>query len=131
MGLYDDAQETRKIGIWDHLHPPEQKRGAAEWTDQPLVHAERDSPAWNAAWQGLAETIKRDRLGDGKDLDQARGGEGWQYMGSVITKTGQSHEFRHRNHPVSENREYREVITNQLDLKAPIIKPERQRGWTR
>jgi hypothetical protein len=48
MGLYDDAQETRKIGIWDHLHPPEPKPEQTRTPEQeqtqtivPVIKPER------------------------------------------------------------------------------------------
>ena len=61
--------------------------------------------AWDRAWDGLRKIIVAEDLGDGTDLLQENNGEGWQYMG---THDGH-HEFRHRDHPVTNSREYRLV----------------------
>ena len=81
-----------------------------------MLIAQRGSPAWDAAWSGLARVLVTDGLGDGADLAQENDGETWQYMGSEQIETGLLHEFRHRDHPKSHCREYRDVLTEQLGL---------------
>ena len=81
-----------------------------------LIEIERDSPAWKAAWQGLADTIRNRALGDGSDVVQynERFAEAWQYMGAYeVTSSGQPvvAEFRHRAHPcANDQRVYARVV---------------------
>lgn len=81
--------------------------------------AQRSSPAWQAAWGALRERIIADGLGDGSDLMQEHPvfGEGWQYMGSVVSGDCMEHEFRHRCHPSTEARESRVVRTAALSAE--------------
>jgi hypothetical protein len=86
-----------------------------------IVHAERKSPAWEAAWVALGEEISCRGLGDGKDIAQlvCETGAAWEYMGSERKADGQlSHCFRHRYHPVTHQREYLYVGTPDLALGA-------------
>lgn len=71
------------------------------------------TPEWDAAWEGLRRIIIADDLGDGSDLAQRSGsGECWQYMGAGLSAG--THCFRHRDHPMTQCREYREVpVTDQ------------------
>jgi hypothetical protein len=75
---------------------------------------QRGSPAWEAAWSGLAHVLVTDGLGDGTDLAQENDGEAWQYMGSCRLSSGILHTFRHRDHPKTHDREYRDVLTELL-----------------
>jgi hypothetical protein len=79
------------------------------------LFVERGSPAWDAAWGGLAHVLVTDGLGNGTDLAQDHDGEAWQYMGSRRIATGMLHTFRHRDHPKTHDREYRAVLTEALD----------------
>lgn len=82
----------------------------------PPIHVERDTPAWKAAWGGLSAAIARAGLGDGRDRQQYnRDGEGWQILGARLTEAGMRHVFRHRDHPLTERREYIEVDTPKLE----------------
>ena len=68
---------------------------------------ERDTPGWSAAWNGLwLSTRLRFGIGDITAYN-AEYREVWQYMGS-IRRTGRpdEHQFRHRMHPISGQREY-------------------------
>jgi hypothetical protein len=74
---------------------------------------QRNSPAWHAAWSGLAQEIVRRGWGDGTDLVQTFIDESWQSMGAY-RKDGQLVcEFRHRTHPVTERREYVDVVIDE------------------
>jgi hypothetical protein len=86
---------------------------------QNSVCAARGSLAWHAAWEGLAHVIVQDGLGAGDDLAQHHEGEEWQYMGSQYIEIGMRHEFRHRYHPVTQQREYRDVLTDCLRVDSP------------
>jgi hypothetical protein len=91
-------------------------------TTDGLLHAERESPAWVAAWNALRQTIITEGIGDGTDLFQGNEwGDGWQYMGGEETANGQTHTFRHRDHPATKVREYRHVQVPALSL---VGKPE-------
>jgi hypothetical protein len=70
------------------------------------------SPEWHAAWAALSAEIVRQGLGDGADLAQTSGsGEVWQYMCSSHTPEGDTHQFRHRDHPLYGHRYVVEVRT--------------------
>lgn len=58
---------------------------------------ERDSPEWNRMWKMLANLPLNN--GDTVCLNQD---EVWQYLGTVNGE----HEFRHRCHPSTNQREY-------------------------
>lgn len=69
-----------------------------EWP--PFAFAEPGTPEWFVAWQGLA-----DASGDAdREAFDERFGEVWQYMGAVQREEGWTHEFRHRNHPRTQER---------------------------
>ncbi len=82
-----------------------------------FVYADRNSPAFNAAWDGLSHVLATELLGTGEDLAQENEGEVWQYMGSERTPVGLRHCFRHRYHPVTKSREYRWVATEPLEAE--------------
>ncbi len=81
------------------------------------VYADRNSQAWTAAWDGLANTLAIELLGTGEDLAQEYECEVWQYMGTIRTPVGMTHTFRHRYHPVTKRREYRHVLTEPLEAE--------------
>ena len=58
-------------------------------------------------WDALAAELPKRGLGDGTDLAQEHWYEVWQHMGDATDPDGSTwHEFRHRNHPVTNRREY-------------------------
>jgi len=69
-----------------------------------MVLIKKDSQEWNNMWDKLAnhpinESIEEPSLAVNE-------GEAWQYMGSFRQDTRIIHEFRHRNHPRFQRREY-------------------------
>jgi hypothetical protein len=69
-----------------------------------MVLIKKDSQEWNNMWDKLAnhpinEGIEEPSLAINES-------EAWQYMGSFRQDTRVIHEFRHRNHPKFNRREY-------------------------
>lgn len=61
----------------------------------------RDSRGWASAWATVCA-----KYGDAECYD-ARSGESWQYMGTVVKDDGRvEHQFRHRSLPATGEREY-------------------------
>jgi hypothetical protein len=58
-----------------------------------------DSPEWVYMWDWLGNHPINQGLEDPKLAPN--NGEVWQYMGSYKNKKDVIHEFRHRNHPVT------------------------------
>lgn len=67
-----------------------------------LIIVQKDSPEWEYMWSWLENHPVN------KDIEEPRvalhEGEAWQYMGSFKNKDKVVHEFRHRKHPVTNNR---------------------------
>jgi hypothetical protein len=74
---------------------------------QAFTWVPRDTREWRDAWNGLIELTHKEGINPTRDPGQtdARSGESWQYMGTVDG----THEFRHRHHPYTGQREYRRV----------------------
>jgi hypothetical protein len=66
-----------------------------------LVLIKLDSPEWNYMWKWLADHPINDGLDEPGIVDYK--GEQWQYMGSLKQGDKIIHQFRHRNHPVTES----------------------------
>ena len=64
-----------------------------------LVLIKLDSPEWDFMWNWL----ENHPLNKGLDNPSlaTNGSESWQYMGSLKQKNRLIHQFRHRNHPVT------------------------------
>lgn len=89
-----------------------------------LVLIEPDSIEWNYMWEWLSShPINKGIENPSIALHE---GEAWQYMGSLKEKERTIHQFRHRNHPVTNGVESLSVsasdgfsdnqITNQYKL---------------
>lgn len=66
-----------------------------------LVLIEIDSIEWNYMWNWLSNhPINKDLEEPSIALNE---GESWQYMGSLKQGDRLIHQFRHRNHPVTQN----------------------------
>jgi hypothetical protein len=76
-------------------------------SNSALFFVEPDSPLWHEAWNGLRLSHMLRWGNDDVVSYNALFGESWQYMGSVA-RPGQpvEHQFRHRMHPISGQREY-------------------------
>jgi hypothetical protein len=84
------------------------------WDEGESVEIQRNSPAWRAAWDGLAKEIVSRGWGDGTDLAQVwMDSEAWQSMGTYRKDRKLVCEFRHRMHPVTERREYVDVLIDE------------------
>jgi hypothetical protein len=114
MGLGNDAEEERKIGVWNHLFPAE--RPAIR-----DVQVERDSPAWKVAWQALAQSLTR----DGRSFTEES--EKWTLRGSTIVGERMCHDFARPLNAIAT--ESKAIVT---DLKSIVheqsIKPKRSQG---
>lgn len=69
-----------------------------------LVFVKQDSTEWNYIWDFVAnhpinEGLEEPRLA-------LNNGEAWQYMGSFKQNDKLIHEFRHRQHPLTNDRYY-------------------------
>lgn len=62
---------------------------------------------WFVAWGKLSNAILNSMLPDPMAAEDPHTGEVWQYMGTVFNEDYASwqHEFRHRKHPKTGNRE--------------------------
>lgn len=79
--------------------------------NSPIRSMERDSDEWKMAWSALSYEEINQSLPDPDEAWNPEYHEGWQYMGSVRLLSGAewAHQFRHRCHPVTNKREYRDV----------------------
>lgn len=75
-----------------------------------LFSVKRDTPEWDYMWQELAKhPINK---GIKEPTVSYNDGELWEYMGSyVFDKKNSIHEFRHRCHPKTEEREYIKITS--------------------
>ena len=72
------------------------------WIDQ-----QSDPSEYAAAWDALAaEPVN---AGQRYPHSASNDGEAWQYMGTYETDGIWQHEFRHREHPATQAREYRNI----------------------
>jgi hypothetical protein len=69
-----------------------------------MILIKRDSQEWNNMWDNLA--IHPINEGIEEPSVALNESEGWQYMGSFRQDNRIIHEFRHRNHPKFQRREY-------------------------
>jgi len=86
--------------------------GAMPVTDSTatLLFVERHDPEWSLMWDWLGRDDVNSRCVDRQEARDPLTGESWQYMGSHFLPSGQLvHSFRHRRHPWTQQREYREV----------------------
>lgn len=83
------------------------KKAVRHWSDEIIMLRPR-SKEWNAAWKGLAELS-----GDhDREAENPRSGEVWQYMGTAKRVAAWAHEFRHRDHPSTNDRLYLRVYAS-------------------
>jgi len=73
--------------------------GQQEGQGSAMVLYEPTDPQWPAIWAALRRRIVAEGLGDGSDLVQLHGGEGWQYLCTDLAGDRPRHSFRHRHHP--------------------------------
>jgi hypothetical protein len=66
-----------------------------------LVLIKQDSPEWEFMWNWL-ESHPLNKGLENPSL-ATNGTESWQYMGSLQNKKVVIHQFRHRNHPVTQS----------------------------
>jgi hypothetical protein len=70
-----------------------------------LVIIEIGSPEWEYAWNWLSAHPLNSGLEEPSVASHSESGEAWQYMGSFKQGNRVIHEFRHRQHPVTQRRE--------------------------
>jgi hypothetical protein len=95
------------------------------WDEGESVEIQRNSATWRAAWDGLAKEIVGLGWGDGTDLAQTFIDESWQSMGAYRKDGKLVCEFRHRMHPVTECREYVDVVIDEA-LSRSAEEPEEE-----
>lgn len=70
-------------------------------------HVEREEAEWDRMWESLASLGMNQGLEQPTVAPHPDSGECWQYMGSCRSgRGGWRHEFRHRMHPTTNQREY-------------------------
>ena len=77
----------------------------------PEIHAvNSESPEWGRMWTVLSRIPINTRIGlDPFVCENVPYGESWQYMGTYLDGARFVHEFRHRQHPVTMQREIRKI----------------------
>lgn len=73
-----------------------------------MVLIKPESREWNYMWDWVANHPLNEGLTE-PSTAISEDGEVWQYMGSFRQNNLTIHEFRHRYHPVTNNREYLKV----------------------
>jgi hypothetical protein len=73
-----------------------------------MVLIKPESREWNYMWDWVATHPLNEGLEE-PSTATSEDSEVWQYMGSFRQNNLTIHEFRHRNHPVTNNREYLKV----------------------
>lgn len=71
-----------------------------------------DSPEWHIMWEKLSQ--KYLNADQENPYECSHHGERWQYMGSVNKEDNNLlliHQFRHRCHPVTNKREYYNILS--------------------
>jgi hypothetical protein len=72
----------------------------------PLAAVQRDTAEWDYMWERLGQhSLNQDQERPTSCLHQDSH-EVWQYMGSAYADGRWSHQFRHRFHPATGQREY-------------------------
>lgn len=88
-----------------------------------MILIKPDSNEWNAMWQWLAEHPLNEGLQEPMVALNDLNKEMWQYMGSFRSKDGRViHEFRHRSHPIDNERKYLKVNATENICDADIEK---------
>lgn len=85
-----------------------------DWDMDPLpesTHVSEASPEWDLMWAALAVTERG--ASDPTVRRNPESGECWQYMGTSFRgRTSGSHCFRHRDHPDTGDRVYRNIAAS-------------------
>jgi len=63
------------------------------------------NPKDREVWLNMWGTLERSQLGGDRDCRCPETGEIWQYMGTIRYGRDWLHEFRHRHHPTTKQRE--------------------------
>jgi hypothetical protein len=66
-----------------------------------MILLKKDSAEWNAMWETLENHPINEGLTEPRIADND--GEQWQYMGSYRQGDKLIHDFRHRNHPKTQD----------------------------
>jgi hypothetical protein len=73
-----------------------------------MVLIKPESREWNYMWDWVAAHPRNEGLEE-PSTATSEDNEVWQYMGSFRQNNLTIHEFRHRNHPLTNKREYLKV----------------------
>ena len=85
-----------------------------------LILIEPNSPEWDFMWKWLEDhPINKDIT---EPTLAVNNGEAWQYMGSFMQGERVIHQFRHRNHPVTNDRKDLSVNASEAFTKEQIAK---------
>lgn len=71
-----------------------------------MLIIKRDSPEWNWMWSQLASHPLNEGIEESTVALNTLNGEAWQYLGSFKNNNEVIHEFRHRSHPLDNERHY-------------------------
>lgn len=77
-----------------------------------MIIVKRESPEWDYMWEWVSQHPINEGLEDSSTA--LNEGEAWQYMGSFKQGDKVIHEFRHRFHPKTQQREYLKLFGNVL-----------------
>jgi hypothetical protein len=66
-----------------------------------VVILKKDTPEWNTAWEWLGDHPINDNISNPKEA--LNDGEAWQYLSSYLKDGVLISQFRHRNHPKTNN----------------------------
>lgn len=78
-----------------------------EFVEDRSAYLNHENVEWARAWDRLSRAPINDAVGtDRREAYCPDSQETWQYMGTVLVEdNGWVHEFRHRHHPVSKQRQ--------------------------
>lgn len=79
-----------------------------------MLLIQQDSPEWEFMWNWLAIHPINENIAEPSVAVNSLNGEAWQYMGSYRQDTRVVHEFRHRSHPLDNDRKH--LVCNASDL---------------
>ena len=71
-----------------------------------ILDQDKDKDEWEFAWKRLLQVT-----GDPNETME-NNGECWQYMGSIYVAPTWVHQFRHRNHPSTNQRVYKDITAS-------------------
>ncbi len=71
-----------------------------------MLIVKRESNEWNWMWDQLSKHPINENINEPTVALNELNGESWQYIGSFENKGEVIHEFRHRSHPLDNEKRY-------------------------